>query len=204
MKRLGIMLIAALLAIAPGYASAQQSAEKGQSPAQEKAKPYQFPKNQNPEEYQFPEEQNPKEYKFPEEQPGETNTSPAIQLEGQKGKGEQAQALKTYSPKEKRAYLNKTATDVAAIQKRIDSLNVKEQYKSLQRRNANRMIMVDLQKRALTARKQLAALEKAPEMVWSAEKVQMDRAMGDVQKAFSDALEFFEETGNSPQGPKVK
>ena len=63
------------------------------------------------------------------------------------------------------------------------------------------MLIVNLQKKTLIARNRLAALEKAPEGAWGRGKFEMDKAMGDVQKAFSDALEYFEEV-NSPQGPK--
>ena len=194
MERLVLMLMAALLAIAPGYGSAQQSAEQGQSQAKEPVNQFRFPEDPKAEVGKFPTDQPAEEAKFPMEQ--------TTQPKSQKGKGETAQPLKEYSQKEKKAYLKKTRADLAVIQKRIDALNVKEEYKTLQRRNANGMIMVDLQKQSLNARKQLAALEEAPGMVWSGEKAKLEMAMLNVRKAFSDALRYFEEADNSPQGPK--
>jgi hypothetical protein len=191
MKGLGILLMVALLAFAPDYASAQQSEKQGQLPPKEKV-----------EEFKFPENPKVEEFKFPESQPTEKVKSPmdATQPQGQKEQEEPAQPLKNYSAKEKKAYLKKTAAALAEIQKRIDSFKVKQEYKTLQRRNANRMIMVDLQKKSLNARKQLAALEEAPDMIWSGEKAKLELTILNVQKAFSDALRYFEEADNSPKG----
>jgi hypothetical protein len=204
MKGLGIILTAALLAIAPSYASAQQPVEKGRFPTGQPAPAGKFPTGQPEEQGKFPTEQPAPEGKFPAEQPTEQVQSPMerpaesgkpqeTQTKGQEVKGGQAQPVKKYTPKEKKAYLKKTAADLAALQKRIDALKVKKEQDIPQRKRANRMIVVDLQKKALNARNKLATLEKAPDMAWSGLKAEMDKAMGDVQKAYSNALEYFEQ-----------
>jgi hypothetical protein len=193
MKGLGILLMAALLSLAPGYGSAQQAEEKNLMPPPNKpVEEYKFPENPKPEEYKFPEKpEKMGEFKFPEKRAAEKATSPATQPMGQKGKGEQAEPAKNLSPKEKE-YLKNTAADLAGIQKKIDALKVRKEFRIVQRKRANMMIMVDLQKRALNARKQLAALEKAPDTAWGGLRTEMDQTMGDLNKTYSDALQFFE------------
>lgn len=169
MKGLGIMLLTTLLAIAPNYGRAQQPAEKSPFP----------PPKEKVEEGKFPENQKTEQFKFPENQKVEKGTSAA-------------QPLKTYSPKEKKAYMKETATQLAEIQKRIEALKVKKEANIRQRKRANMMIEVDLKKKVRVARETLAAMGKAPDAEWSGLRAQEDKAILDLQKAFSDALQFFE------------
>ncbi len=84
MKSFAIILVAALLAIAPGSGSAQQSAEIDQSAPNEPVKQFVFPENQSVQEFKFPENQAVQEFKFPEKPKGETRTSPAMPENSQK------------------------------------------------------------------------------------------------------------------------
>jgi hypothetical protein len=202
MKWIGIIVMVTSLAVAPGYANAQQPAGKGQTPTGEpvkqftfpesqKKEPFEFPENQKKEEFKFPENQNKEEFKFPETQKKDQGKLPAAQPADRLSKGGQAESLKNLSPKEKE-YLKETAADLATMQKKIDALKVKKEFNVRQRSRSNRMIAVDLQKRALNARKQFAILEKAPDMAYSGLKTEMDKSMLDLKKAYSDALQFFE------------
>jgi hypothetical protein len=181
MKWLGIILMAALLAMAPGYCNAQQQAEQGK-----------IAPGQPTEEGKFPTGQPSQEGKFPTEAPAKSGKSPAIQPQGQQGKAEQAQPLKNYSPKEKKAYLKETDKELATIEKRIDALKVKKEFNTVQRKRSNLMVMVALKKKLLIARNQFSALEKAPETGWSAQKQNVDQTMADLKKSFSDSMEIFE------------
>jgi hypothetical protein len=202
MKWLGIMFMTASLAIAPGYGSAQQPAEKDKATAGQPSKQikiqgnpnneeFKFPENTNKEEFKFPENTNKEEFKFPEKSTKDVGPLPATRPGVQSGKSEQAEPAKNLSPKEKE-YLKKTGEDLATLQQKIDALKVKKEFNVRQRSRSNRMIAVDLQKRALNARKQFAVLEKAPDMAYSGLKTEMDKTMLDLKKAYSDALQFFE------------
>lgn len=81
MRWLGIILMAALLAVAPGSASAEPPAPKG--------------------------------------------VSPGTQPQGLEAKGEQAPAVKNYTPQERQAYEKKIARDLTDIQDGINGLQVK-------------------------------------------------------------------------------
>ena len=138
MKWLGIMFMATLLAIAPGYGSAQQ----------------------------------PKD------------TSPATQPQGPEVTGEPAGTAKSFTPAERRAYEKKTAADLEAMEQRIDDLVAQVRKVVPQKRREVTKVMRGLQVRALVAREQLAALEKAPENTWSGFKADMDKAMAELRKAW--------------------
>jgi hypothetical protein len=180
-----VIVMAALLSIAPGFASAQQQTGEDK-----------FPKGTT--EGKFPEGQPAPEGKFPTGTPAPEGKMPApppaekgkVQATPQ-AKAAQAEPARNLSPKEEE-YLEKTAVDLAAMQKKIDALKVKKQFKTPQRARANRMVIVDLQKRALNARKQFAIIEKAPDMAYSGLKTEMDKTMLDLKKTYSDALQFFE------------
>jgi hypothetical protein len=192
MKRLGIMFMTALLAFAPGYGSAQQPAEKGKFPAAQPTPEAKFPEGTPPAEGKFPTEQAAPEGKEPAAQPEEKgNLQPAPAIMDQKVKEGKAEPAKNLSPQDKE-YLKKTGADLATMQKKIDALKVKKEFRTVQRKRANMMITVDLQKRALNARKQFATLEKAPDAAWSGRKIEMGKTMEDLKKTYSDSLQFFE------------
>jgi hypothetical protein len=192
MKVLGIILMTAVLAFAPGYGSAQQPAEKGKFPTPQPTPEAKFPTGSPPAEGKFPTGQAAPEGKAPEAQPVEKGKlQPAPAIMDQKIKGGKAEPAKNLSPSEKE-YLKKTAADLATLQKKIDALKVKKEFRTIQRKRANMMLMVDLQRRSLNARKQFAALEKAPDSAWSGRKTEMGKTMDDLKKTYSDILQFFE------------
>ena len=185
MKWLVIIVMAVLLAIAPGYANAQQKAGEDLFP--KGTTEGKFPQGQPAPPGKFPTGDKAPEAKMPSPPPADKGKVE----ETAKGQEVQAEPAKSLSPKEKE-YLKKTAANLAATQKKIDALKVQKKYDTIQRKRANRMVIVDLQKRALNARKQFAVLEKAPDMAYSGLKTEMDKTMLDLQKAYSDALQFFE------------
>jgi len=143
MNRLGIMLMAALLAIAPGYASAQPQGKK--------------------------------------------ETAPATQPQTPEVKAEPAGAAKTFTPEERQAYEKKTAAELEAMEKNIGDLGQKVNKIVPQKKRMVIKIIKSLQLQTMDARKQLAALEKAPENAWGGLKPGMDRAMAELRKAWDEA-----------------
>ena len=142
MKWLGMMLMAALLIVAPGYGIAAP--------------------------------------------PGKDSTSPATQSKDLGNRGEQAQAVKSYTPEEKRAYQKKVAADLEKIQQGIGELKVKGRTVMQQKKRMVLKALVDLQNKANAARNKLAALENAPENAWSGLKADMDKTMEGLTKTFKE------------------
>jgi hypothetical protein len=140
MKCLGIMLMAALLAIAPGYGSAEQQ--------------------------------------------GKESDSPAIQIKNLEKKGEQAPAAKSYTLQQKKEYQQKTTAELAEIQQKIDALKVKGENVEPQKRRSVSRALFNLDRKAATTRKWLAALETASEPDWSRVKAGLDKSMEDLRKAY--------------------
>ena len=143
MNRLGIILMAALLAIAPGYASAQPQGKK--------------------------------------------ETAPATQPQTPEVKGEPAGAAKTYNPEERRAYEKKTAAELEVMEKNVSDVALQVNKIMPQKKRMFIKIIKRLQLQIVDARKQLAALEKAPENDWGGLKPGMDRAMQELSKAWEAA-----------------
>ncbi len=81
MKGLLIMLVAVLLATAPGYSWGQQSSEKDLFPKDETVKQFKFPENQSQEQFKVPENQAVEKGKFPEGQPQQVVKFPENQAD---------------------------------------------------------------------------------------------------------------------------
>ena len=143
MKWLGMMLTAALLAMAPGYGSAQPVEGKSASPATQ-------PKN----------------------------------LEK---KGEQAQAAKSYSPKERQAYQQKVAADLANLQQKIDDLHGKYEMARPQMKRTTLRVLHTLKKQLSDTQNQLTTLKEASEKDWGDLKVEMDKAMQGLTQSCQEA-----------------
>jgi hypothetical protein len=142
MKWLGMMLMAALLIVAPGYGIAAP--------------------------------------------PGKDSTSPATQSKDLGNRGEQAQAVKSYTPEEKRAYQKKVAADLEKIQQGIGELKVKGRTVVPQQKRMVLRALIGLQNKANAARNKLAALENTPESSWSGLKADMDKAMANLTKTYKE------------------
>jgi hypothetical protein len=138
MKWFGILLMAALLASAPGYGSAQQTKD----------------------------------------------TSPAAQPQGAAIKAEAAGTAKSFTAAEKKAYEKKTAEELDAIQQKIGGLRMQAASGAPQQKRVRSRAANNLQLQETTARSELAALEKAPESAWGAQKVKLDKTMAGLRQAF--------------------
>ena len=146
MKWLGILFMAALLVIAPGYGSAQQ----------------------------------------PKDTPPATQPlSPAV-------KGAAAATAQSFTSAERQAYERKTAADLEEIEKNIDASVLKVNKVVPQKKRMVTKIVRGLAVQAMNARHQLEALQKAPENSWGALKINMDREMESLQKAWETAKPLFE------------
>jgi hypothetical protein len=139
MKSLGILLMAALLAVAPGYANAEPPAAGGATPAT----PAQAPEV----------------------------------------KAEPAGAVPTYTPKERKAYQKKTAAELAALQEKITDMKLKAGTGARQNRRMIFKSANNLQIKAIAAKNQLAAMEKAPDQTWGDLKTEMDKTMDGLTQA---------------------
>jgi hypothetical protein len=137
MKWLGIMLMAALLAIAPGYGWAVPPAQ---------------------------------------------GTSAPPPPQGAGVKAEPAAGVKSYTPKEREAYENKTAADLDELQNKISELRLKATTGAPQKKRMIVRAAKNLQIRAIVARNQLDALQKAPPADWTAAKANLDKSMEDLKK----------------------
>jgi hypothetical protein len=138
MKWLGIMFMAALLAIAPGYGSAQQLKDK----------------------------------------------PPATQSQGPEVKGEAAGTAKSFTPVERQSYEKNTAQELEAIQQKIADLRVKATTGSPQMKHMLIRAANKLQLQKIGTGNQLAALEKASGTAWAQQKADLDKAMGNLRKAW--------------------
>jgi hypothetical protein len=144
MNKLGILMMAALLALAPGYAGAEPPAASGSTPA----------------------------------------TQPQIP----DVKGQPSGSVPSYTPKEKKQYLKKTAAELVAIQEKITDLKMKagtglQQKRRMILRSANH-----LQIQAIAAKNQLAAMEQAPDQNWGELKTKMDKTMDEVNQALQATM----------------
>jgi hypothetical protein len=139
MQRLGILLMAALLAAAPGYASA--------------------------------------------EPPGASGATPATRPQGPAVKGEPAEAVPSFTLKEKKDYQKKTAAELTVIQEKIYDLKMKAGTGPRQSRRMIPMSANSLQAQVLAAKNQLAAMEQAPDQTWGELKTEMDKTMDELAKA---------------------
>ena len=142
MKWLGIMFMAALLAMAPGYGSAQPAGGK--------------------------------------------SAAPATKPKGAEEKETPAQAIKSYSLKERPAYQKKVAADLAELQQKIDGLHGNYETARPQIKRTTLRLLAGLKKQLFAAQNQLAALEKASEKDWSGLKAKMDKAMDELTKAYKE------------------
>ncbi len=120
-------------------------------------------------------------------QPGQQGTSPAAQPKGVEAKGEQGQAGKSYTLKEKKQYEERITLDLAEIQKKIEDLRGKGRQVGPQKKRTFRMALVDVQRKNIAAQNRLAALKKAPEKDWSGMKADMDKAIEELSKACLEA-----------------
>jgi len=143
MKWLGMMLMAALLIVAPGYGIAAP--------------------------------------------PGKDSTSPATQSKDLGNRGEQAQAVKSYTAEEKRAYQKKTAADLEKLQERIGDLKAKGQQAPPQTKRMYAKATINLDRMAIAAQNKVTALEKASGQDWSRLKAETDQAMEKLTKAVKEA-----------------
>jgi hypothetical protein len=120
------------------------------------------------------------------EPPGKDSTSPATQPQNLETKREQARAVKSYTPEEKRAYQQKMAADLKIMQEKVDALNVKAKQVVQQKKRMALKAMISLQRQANAAKNTLAVLEKAPDQDWSRFKAQMDKAMEDLTTTYQE------------------
>lgn len=148
MKLFGMMLMTTLLAMAPGYGSA--------------------------------------------EPPGKDITSQATQPKVTEEQAAPVPAAKNYTLKERQVYQKKVAADLDKLQQKIDDLATEGGTASPQMKHTRARAMIGLQKQVFVGRSQLAALEKATEKEWSGLKVEMDKTMKALAKAYKKAESGFQ------------
>ncbi len=111
---------------------------------------------------------------------GEKGASPAAGPKVQ-GTVTPAPSAKSYTLKERQAYQKKVAADLDQLQQQINGLMT--EAKPQTRRSLARA-RLDLQKKVLAARNQLAALEKSSEKDWSRLKAEMDKAVEELTQDY--------------------
>ena len=116
------------------------------------------------------------------QQPGKKDTPPATQPQSPAVKAEPAEAAKSYTPAERKAYEKKTGEELDAMQQRIYDLRLKTRTGAPQQKRMILRAANKLQSQTLAARNQLKELEKAPEKTWSGAKPNMDKAMTELRK----------------------
>ncbi len=106
---------------------------------------------------------------------------------GQAQKESPAPKAKSYTAGERQAYEKKTAGDLEDLEAKIHDLNAKAHAAAPQIKRTMLRAMLGLQKQSLAAKNKLAGLEKASEKDWGGLKVDMDKAMQELTKAYEDA-----------------
>jgi hypothetical protein len=138
MQWLGIMFMAALLVIVPGFGSAQQ----------------------------------------------QKDTSAVTAPQGPGVKGEPAGTVKSFTPAERKAYEEKTAEELDAIQQKIAELRINSATGAPQKKRLIMQAANNLQMQQSAAESRLAALKKASAPAWGAQKADLDKAMAELRQAW--------------------
>ncbi len=120
---------------------------------------------------------------------GEKAASPAPESAVQETRTP-APAGTNYTLKDRQAYQKRVGADLEEFQQRLNNLNEKPITMVSQRRMKVRAV-VGLQQRVLTARNQLADLEKANDQEWGGLKSGIDKTMKDLKRSFDQTEAAF-------------
>jgi hypothetical protein len=112
------------------------------------------------------------------------DTSPAAQPQGPAVKGETVGTATSCTPEERKAYEKKTAEELDAIQQKIAGLRIQAATGAPQQKRLRIQAAKNLQLQETVARGELAALEKASESAWGAQKVKLEKTMAGLRKTF--------------------
>jgi hypothetical protein len=110
------------------------------------------------------------------QQTGEKGATPPTQPQGQVEPGKPAQAVKTYTEKERKDYEKKAAAEWAERQQKIDALKTKQETAPMQMRRMILKGLVSLQRGVYAGQNQLAAMEKTSDDTWGGMKAQLDKS----------------------------
>ncbi len=117
------------------------------------------------------------------QQTGEKSALPT-QPQSQVEKGKPAQALKTYTQKERKDYEEKTAAELAGMQQKLDALKSKQETAPIQMKRMILKGLVNLQRGVYTGQNQLTAMKTASAESWSGMRANLDKDIEEWNKAY--------------------
>ena len=112
------------------------------------------------------------------------DTPPATQPLSPAVKGEAAATAKSFTPAERQAYEKKTAEELDAIQQKIADVRIQARTGVPQNKRLLIQTANNLQMQKIAAENELAALKKASETAWGAQKAKLDKVHGGVETGF--------------------
>lgn len=112
------------------------------------------------------------------------NTSPYTQPQVSEVKEEPAGTAKGFSLEERKAYEEKIAKELDSIQRKIADLRIQANTGASQNKRTLSLTANNIQMQKIAAERELIALEGSSEASWDAQKAKLEKAMGDLRKAF--------------------
>jgi hypothetical protein len=111
------------------------------------------------------------------------DTPAATQPQGPAVKGEGAGTATSFTPAERKAYEQKMAEELDAIQQKIGDIRIKGATGAPQNRRVIARAATRLQMQEMAASQELTALKKASESAWGPQKAKLDKAMEELRQA---------------------
>jgi len=112
------------------------------------------------------------------------DTSPCTQPQGTEVKGEAAGTAKSFTLEERKAYEEKIAAELDAIQQKIADLRIQASTGPSQNKRMLSLAANNIQMQKLAADNELIALKNASEADWSKQKAKLDKAMEQLRSAW--------------------
>lgn len=125
------------------------------------------------------------------QQPGATSASPPGQPDVLQKEGGTAPSTSSYTLAEREAYQRKVASELDEMQQKIGELRIKSRTVVQQKKHMLIKATIDLQRMTEAARHRLTALEAAPKKDWEKLKVDMDKAMANLNTSYQEVKAQF-------------